>query len=802
MRNCRATFLLAAVVLLPLLARSQTIPDQIDAILARSAVSANTWTILVENRDGSVIYYQRNPTTGQAPASNTKIFTSAAAFGLLGTTYPFKTRIYYNGTLAGGVLTGDLNLVSEHDPTWNTDTLAGNARAALDFIAAQVKALGISSITGKVQCYGCCFYNLGSTDAGNHDSSNQLTYNASAASGFLAALQAQAITVSGTTAGQTGFNPPGTLFSTYYSTNLTYTSKPLRLDIACIPMLKESHNVMADALCRHLGWKLGGTDSFAAGATQVLRWMTNSAGVSTNGIVMNDGSGLSHGNRFSARQTVSLVRYLLAAFPTWDDCLPIGCSDGTLAGRFCGTDGDHQVHAKTGSLSIAIALSGYIDNPYDNQRYLFSFIGNNSSIDQTSTRQAFDDSVVLFGARGVPLSPQLSQVISRANGTSLKLIWSDEKFVHTGYKIYSSADGLNFGAPISVGSTGQSYIDGSLTPGLKRYYKVTVVGTGGESKASRIYGAQVGGAPPVLIVDGDDRWQFQTTENPNCTNHNFCAIAGQNISGVGFETANHNAVISGAVALTNYPAVVWLDGEEGASDESFSSTEQSLVTAYLGASGNLFVSGSEIGYDLDRSSGPTAADRSFYHNQFRAVFANDDANTYSFTPTASGAFAGDAASTFDNGTHGTYNVDYPDVLTPTNGSVSAISYSGGTGGSAAVQYDGSRGGGKLVYWGFPFETIPNSAVRDAYMSDVLRFFGVLPKPMLLPPVLNRTNNSVALTWTTSAGLTYRVQYKTNLTDATWQTLGSDVTATNLTAAKTDSSFGSVPRRFYRILLVN
>ena len=103
------------------------------------------------------------------------------------------------------------------------------------------------------------------------------------------------------------------------------------------------------------------------------------------------------------------------------------------------------------------------------------------------------------------------------------------------------------------------------------------MGTGGESKFSRIYGAQVGGSPRVLIVDGDDRWQFQTAENPNCTNHNFCAIAGQNISGVVFETAYHNAVIDGTVALTNYPAVVWLLGEEGATDESFSSAEQSLA---------------------------------------------------------------------------------------------------------------------------------------------------------------------------------------------------------------------------------
>src|SRR5216117_1237885 len=121
MSNTRAILWLASGVSLnAALLQAQTIPDQIDTILARSAVAGNTWTILVENKDGSVIYYQRNPTTVQAPASNTKMFTSSAAFGLLGTNYPFQTRVYYDGTLNAGMLAGNLNLVSEHDITWNS----------------------------------------------------------------------------------------------------------------------------------------------------------------------------------------------------------------------------------------------------------------------------------------------------------------------------------------------------------------------------------------------------------------------------------------------------------------------------------------------------------------------------------------------------------------------------------------------------------------------------------------------------------------------------------------------------------
>lgn len=782
-------------------AGAQPIPDQIDSILAGAAVAGNSWTILVENADGSVIYYQRNPTTGLAPASNTKIFTTAAAFGLLGTNYAFQTRIYLGGTLSSGTLNGNLNLVCEHDPTWNTSTFA-SARTPLDTIAARLKVLGLTNVTGNVQCYGCCFYNLSSTDASNHDGPNQLGYNASAATAFVAALNAQGITVSGSAVGQTGFSPPGTLFHTHYSTNLTYGGKPLRLDVACIPLMKPSHNVMADALLRHIGWKLTGTDSFVAGRNQVLPWLQNVAGLTTSGIVMNDGSGLSHGNRFSARQTVSLTRYMLATFSTWDDTLPIGCVDGTLGSRFCGTDGSGKVHGKTGSLSISIALSGYFDNPHDNQRYLFSFIGNKSSIDQTATRDAIDDAVVLFGGRGVPLSPELLRVASQPDGSSLQLTWSDEKFVRTGYKVYASSNGINFDAPITVSSAMQSFVESGLAPGTKRYYKVSVVGGGGESKASRIYGAQSGGSPRILIVDGNDRWQFLPAENPFCTNHGFAAITGQSISGPEFETVNHNTVLDGSVALTNYPAVVWLLGEESTADESFSPSEQSLVTSYLNWGGNLFVSGAEIGWDLDRASGPTTVDRNFYRTVLRAAYSADDANTYAFAPTANGAFVNNSISGFDNGTKGTYNVDYPDVLTPTNGSVVALTYSGGTGGAAAVQYDGALGGGRVMNWGFPFETITNSFVRSAYMSDVLRFFNVLDAPKLSPPQINPAGNSVTLAWSGSVGLRYRVQYKTNLADSFWQNLPGDITATNIPITKVDSLPAGAGQRFYRVMLLD
>ena len=196
---------LAAIVALSVtVGWGQTIPERVDAIL--TGVSGNQWSALVENGNGSVVYYQRDPTNGLAPASNTKLFTTAAAFALLGTNYAFETRVYCDGALSNGVLAGNLNLVCEHDPTWNTSVFT-NAREPLEKIAAQLKAHGLRSVSSNVQFYGACALNPGSSDSLAARSPQD--WNIEAATAFLAALKNEGIAVSGTAIGQEGFTAPG-----------------------------------------------------------------------------------------------------------------------------------------------------------------------------------------------------------------------------------------------------------------------------------------------------------------------------------------------------------------------------------------------------------------------------------------------------------------------------------------------------------------------------------------------------------------------------------------------------------------
>lgn len=70
-----------------------------------------------------------------------------------------------------------------------------------------------------------------------------------------------------------------------------------------------------------------------------------------------------------------------------------------------------------------------------------------------------------------------------------------------------------------------------------------------------------------------------------------------------------------------------------------------------------------------------------------------------------------------------------------------------------------------------------------------------PRPVFQTPT--RVGSTIHLVWSTLAGLSYQVQYSTNLLQTNWVNLGGTITATNTTASTSDVS-GPSPRRFYRV----
>jgi hypothetical protein len=169
---------------------------------------------------------------------------------------------------------------------------------------------------------------------------------------------------------------------------------------------------------------------------------------------------------------------------------------------------------------------------------------------------------------------------------------------------------------------------------------------------------------------------------------------------------------------------------------------------------------------------------------------NDDAGTYNFSAIAGSVFGGNPGARFDDGTFGTYNVAYPDRLTPLGGASAALTYGAST--VAAIQWNN-----QLIYLGFPFETITTAVAREAYMLDVLKYFDILPKPIILA----FDPQSATLSWQAIPGKRYRVQYKNDLAVAAWSTLAGDVIATSHIVTRVDSTVSGLAQRFYRVLML-
>jgi D-alanyl-D-alanine carboxypeptidase len=445
-------FAVVAFVLTAILP-AQSLPEQVDAILNRPEVVANDWTILVENADGTVEYYARRPDRGLIPASNTKLFTTAAAYGLLGLDHEFETRIYHTGTFVDGTIAGDIVLLTEHDPTWNAAVFGtDNARRALDHIAVMVAMQGVRAVQGAVLCYGATVYNQGSTGT-SHNSwwSAQAARNNEAAVAFRDALNAIGIATGEATAGVHSFDPPegARLLYTHKSGDLTFEDRRLTIEIVARPINRPSHNPMADLLLRHIGYKLDPQrrDTYTAGEHHARLWLRDTVGMDVRGLVLQDGSGLEYANTFSARQTVHLLRWMNANYPQWNDSLTVSGVTGTIRNRM--TDLPGLFRGKTGSLRVCIALSGYLDNPHDGRRYYMGMIANNErGVDQAATRAALDDVVRLFAQPGIPTGPTALGVRREADGTG-RVEWSDNGLTASDYRVLAGTGTGGF-APLAT----------------------------------------------------------------------------------------------------------------------------------------------------------------------------------------------------------------------------------------------------------------------------------------------------------------------------------------------------------------
>jgi hypothetical protein len=332
-----------------------------------------------------------------------------------------------------------------------------------------------------------------------------------------------------------------------------------------------------------------------------------------------------------------------------------------------------------------------------------------------------------FGASSVTV-PVWFSVSPNVTNDGAVLTWEKSGGNVAGYQVIVSENlttwSLAVDAGILTADKGNYTIEG-LDPGSQYYLRIRALSTTGQPSAlSDVYGISMKPTEKkALIVDGYDRWDTQSrgVSHPWAAWHGLAV----NAFGIGFDSCSNEAVIDGSILLPDYDAVIWILGEESTTDHTFDSQEQTIVTGYLQEGGKLFVSGSEIGWDLDnRDNGQT-----FYRDYLKALYVQDDSDgLYTLQGSPAGIFH-DLSLAFDNGSAGIYYAQYPDEISPNGGSILNLQYGGTLG--AGVQFSGMFPSGlkegKLVYFGFPFETIYPEEMRFEVMARILTFFDLQPE---------------------------------------------------------------------------
>ena len=140
-------------------------------------------------------------------------------------------------------------------------------------------------------------------------------------------------------------------------------SAPLRDRLRQMMVL--SDNILAEAVGREIAIARNADPSFAGAETAVTDTLRQ-AGFDVGGVTLRDNSGMSTDNRVPARVLDSLLSAAAGSqqpkLRPMLDYLPVAGATGTLADRYA--TGDRAaagwVRAKTGTLSVASALAGYV----------------------------------------------------------------------------------------------------------------------------------------------------------------------------------------------------------------------------------------------------------------------------------------------------------------------------------------------------------------------------------------------------------------------------------------------------------
>ncbi len=129
----------------------QQLAFEVDTLLNQAATQMGWWGVKIQYANTGEVIYERNAKKMFMPASNMKMYTTAAALCLLGPQYRYATDFVSNGSINDeGLLTGDLIIKGSGDPSWSWRFYDGSYDSVMVRFVDSLKAHGITRIQGDI----------------------------------------------------------------------------------------------------------------------------------------------------------------------------------------------------------------------------------------------------------------------------------------------------------------------------------------------------------------------------------------------------------------------------------------------------------------------------------------------------------------------------------------------------------------------------------------------------------------------------------------------------------------------------
>ena len=349
----------------------------ISSVIGKLPASTNIGIVIFNPLTQDTIY-QKNAFATMIPASNTKLFTTAAALSLLGGDFPLYTKLMTDDkNIKNGIINGNLYIKGFGNSTFTTSDL--------NELVADLKNKGIRKVTGQIIGDDTYFDDVYSrTDWIPDEITNvklppisaividrnmvstvrkvrrrMKTFYVSIADPPMHAanllkerLISQGIEVGSSCA--KGETP---------KTAVTLAESKIIMRDLIARINKHSDNFLAECLFKTIGAESTKKQGNSFYSTQTIINFLEENGIYLKGSSVVDGSGLS---RFDLVTPISIAGILekmyfdVANFEDYYKSLSIAGVDGTLRGRFIGTTAENNLHGKTGTLDGISSLSGYV----------------------------------------------------------------------------------------------------------------------------------------------------------------------------------------------------------------------------------------------------------------------------------------------------------------------------------------------------------------------------------------------------------------------------------------------------------